>query len=301
MGQGEKDGAVPASATAETDIIDASWDDDADIESGVSAVQPDRDELDDATNRVTVVPDEPAEAWAKRLLAEAPQSSPPTAERAPSAPPFHDRETPTRPGDVEKTPRPPSLELPFSASPTPRPAKQVRPPSVDDLDLSPGRGSLPELELDLDHRPAELPEPPPSTKPQPLQEPHSEQGDPAVTDMKDRYATGDFTGALIIAESLLESDPNDEEALRYAESCRDVLMQMYAARLGSLEQVATVAIPPDQIRWLTLDHRAGFLLSMMDGASTLEEVLDVCGMPRLDAMRILFTLLEQRVIRLQSQ
>jgi hypothetical protein len=41
------------------------------------------------------------------------------------------------------------------------------------------------------------------------------------------------------------------------------------------------------------------MLSMIDGASTIGELLDISGMPRLDALRILSHLLEQRVIRLQ--
>ena len=121
-----------------------------------------------------------------------------------------------------------------------------------------------------------------------------------IADMKDRYAVGDFTGALVIAESVLETQPDHAEAKRYAQSCREVLTQMYAARLGSLSQVATVAIPADQIRWLSLDHRAGFLLSLVDGLCTIEEILDVSGMSRLDALRIMFTLVQQRVISLES-
>lgn len=120
--------------------------------------------------------------------------------------------------------------------------------------------------------------------------------DPAGRELRDRYAVGDFTGALVIAESILELDGENLEAKRYAQSCRDVLMQMYAARLGSLDQVVSVAIPPDQIRWLSLDHRAGFLLSLVDGYSSVDELLDICGMPRLDALRIMYQLLEQRVI-----
>lgn len=119
---------------------------------------------------------------------------------------------------------------------------------------------------------------------------------PMYADMKDRYAMGDFTGALVIAESILEVDAEDAEAARYAESCRNVLTQMYAARMGSLEQIVTVSIPADQIRWLSLDHRAGFLLSLVDGVSTVEEILDISGMTRLEALRIMYTLLEQRVI-----
>lgn len=119
--------------------------------------------------------------------------------------------------------------------------------------------------------------------------------------MKDRYAMGDFTGALEIAEALLSSDSADLEAQRYATSCRDVLMQMYLSRLGGLEQVINVVLPPEELRWLNLDHRAGFLLSLVDGASSIEELLDISGMPRLDALRILATLAEQRAILLGTR
>jgi hypothetical protein len=120
-----------------------------------------------------------------------------------------------------------------------------------------------------------------------------------VTDMKDRYAVGDFTGALVVAESMLETDPHNEDAKRYAQSCREILTQMYAARLGPTDQVVSVTVPPEQITWLSLDHRAGFLLSLVDGISTVEEILDISGMPRLDALRILYTLVQQNVVTLE--
>jgi hypothetical protein len=117
-------------------------------------------------------------------------------------------------------------------------------------------------------------------------------------DMQDRYAVGDFTGALVVAESILDSDPDNEDAKRYAQSCREVLTQMYAARLGPMDQVPSVVVPADQITWLSLDHRAGFLLSLVDGTSNIEEILDVSGMTRLDALRIMYTLAQQNVIAL---
>jgi hypothetical protein len=119
-----------------------------------------------------------------------------------------------------------------------------------------------------------------------------------VPDMQDRYAVGDFTGALVVAESILDTNPDDEDAKRYAQSCREVLTQMYAARIGPMDQVAVVAVPPDQITWLSLDHRAGFLLSLIDGVSSIEEILDISGMTRLDALRIMYTLVQQNVITL---
>jgi hypothetical protein len=120
-------------------------------------------------------------------------------------------------------------------------------------------------------------------------------------DMKDRYAMGDFTSALEIAETLLISDSADLEAQRYATSCRDVLTQMYLSRLGGLDQIINVVLPPEELRWLNLDHRAGFLLSLVDGASTIDELLDISGMPRLDALKILAALREQRAILLASR
>ncbi len=119
--------------------------------------------------------------------------------------------------------------------------------------------------------------------------------------MKDRYAMGDFSGALEIAEGLLSADPSDLEAQRYATSCRDVLTQMYLSRLGGLDQIISVVLPPEELRWLNLDHRAGFLLSLVDGVSTIEELLDISGMSRLDALRILATLREQRAILLSAR
>ncbi len=118
-------------------------------------------------------------------------------------------------------------------------------------------------------------------------------------EMRERFSLGDYTGALAIAESILE-EPRDTaaagEAREYAESCRSVLQQMYTARIGPLERVPVVMVPRDQLRWLSIDHRAGFVLSHVDGISSLEMILDVSGMPVLDTLRILCELNQQRII-----
>ena len=117
-----------------------------------------------------------------------------------------------------------------------------------------------------------------------------------VTEMRERFSLGDYSGALVVAESILEEEPSHAEALQCETSCRQVLEQMYTARIGPLDRVPFVAVPQEQLRWLNLDHRAGFVLSHVDGNCSLEQILDVSGMPPLDALRILFELLQQRVI-----
>jgi hypothetical protein len=73
---------------------------------------------------------------------------------------------------------------------------------------------------------------------------------------------------------------------------------MFAARIGPLDQVISVVISPEEIQWLALDHRAGFLLSLVDGQSTVDEILDISGMTRLHALKIIFDLTERQVVRL---
>jgi hypothetical protein len=121
-----------------------------------------------------------------------------------------------------------------------------------------------------------------------------------IAEMRERFSLGDYTGALEMAELMLTEDPDDTAARECAESCRGVLESMYAARLGSLARVPSVIVQRTQLRWLSIDHRAGFVLSLIDGSSTLEMILDVCGMPKLDAMRILYELVQQKIVSLKG-
>lgn len=117
-----------------------------------------------------------------------------------------------------------------------------------------------------------------------------------LTDMRNRASLGDYTGALEIAEAVLARDPANVEAETCAEECRAKLIHMYTARVGPLDRVPVVLVAREQLRWLSIDHRAGFLLSHIDGVSSLEMILDVSGMPLLDALKILTELQQQRVI-----
>jgi hypothetical protein len=119
-------------------------------------------------------------------------------------------------------------------------------------------------------------------------------------EMRERASLGDYTGALEMAELILAADPGNLEAAECAENCRSVLENMYAARLGPSGGVPVVVVPQAQMQWLSIDHRAGFVLSLIDGSSTLEMIVDVSGMQRLDALRILHALVQQRIVAFKS-
>jgi hypothetical protein len=218
---------------------------------------------------------------------QAPSSDPPPVLSAPTSSAKRPSRRNSRP---PRSPSRPALERPARRQSTPLQ------PSIG-LDLEPPRA--PEPVRVLDALEVDLPRSNPLGR-VPTLGPPSPSNDPEVVAMKDRYATGDFSGALIVAEGILGSNPAHQEALRCQVRCTEVLSQMYLARLGSLTQLVRVALSGDQIRWLSLDHRAGFLLSLIDGESSIETLLDISGMPRLEALRILFGLLDQRVIALSE-
>lgn len=121
---------------------------------------------------------------------------------------------------------------------------------------------------------------------------------PPAREMNDRFAMGDFSGALEKARYILTLDPLDREARTMATKCEEVLLDMYSSRIAGMHRTVRTVMGADQLRWLSLDHRAGFLLSLIDGHSSVDDLLDLCGMPRLEALRLICSLVDQRVVEL---
>jgi hypothetical protein len=115
--------------------------------------------------------------------------------------------------------------------------------------------------------------------------------------VKEHHDLGDFSGSLELVEKVLELDPRSAEALDYLEKNAETLQKMYASKLGNLERVPRLTMTPEQVIWLNLHHKAGFVLSRVDGMATYEDILSVSAMPRLETMRILVQLADAGVIK----
>lgn len=112
---------------------------------------------------------------------------------------------------------------------------------------------------------------------------------------RDRYQLHDFQGVLDALEDLAQEDDQTEIRNMLAES-RANLLRMYEAKIGGLDQIPEVLVSNEEVIWLNLNHRAGFILSQVDGTVSYDDLISLSGMPRLDTVRILTELLEQRVI-----
>jgi hypothetical protein len=64
----------------------------------------------------------------------------------------------------------------------------------------------------------------------------------------------------------------------------------YLRRLGSMQSIPRMVRPMQD---LELDQRSGFVCSFIDGASTIEDIIDVSSVPKLEVLRILDDLVAQ--------
>jgi hypothetical protein len=113
---------------------------------------------------------------------------------------------------------------------------------------------------------------------------------------RELFALGDFSGSLEMIEKILRVDPHHTEARLYLEQNESTLTAMYESKLGPGDATPRLAIGGEEVMWLNLDHRAGFLLAQIDGTVTYDDLFAVSGLPRLDTARILATLLQEGVI-----
>ncbi len=212
-------------------------------------------------------------------------SNPPSSRREPSLPPlfgnlWESEPPPAAACSTSRTSPPTKRGIAVSSNP-PRPQGGTqRYGSIGDASVQPRPTSATRAPIV-----ASLPTPPPAP------------ADP-FDDVRELYDAGDFRSALVMAEALLETEPEHVEARECAAICRETLATKYLSRLGGRAKILRVAMPPDEIRWLSLDHKAGFLLSCIDGTSSIEEVLDVACMHEFEAIRILHDFRELGVIEI---
>jgi tetratricopeptide (TPR) repeat protein len=106
----------------------------------------------------------------------------------------------------------------------------------------------------------------------------------------------DHSGARELLLQAQALDPTSADVSRALAESEQTLQALYESKLGKLSLVPRVRLRDDEVIWLNLDHRAGFILAQIDGTLSFDDLFSVSGMSRLDTARILVQLLEQRVL-----
>ncbi|MBK8172934.1 MAG: hypothetical protein IPK60_21735 [Sandaracinaceae bacterium] len=119
-------------------------------------------------------------------------------------------------------------------------------------------------------------------------------------EMVERFALGDFTGALRIAELLLGQDADSQTAQDYAVLCRKKLLELYEARVGGASRIPyPIALGNDR-RWLGLDRRAASVYRRVDGVTSCKALVAQSTLAELEAWQALVELYEAGAIQSES-
>jgi hypothetical protein len=125
--------------------------------------------------------------------------------------------------------------------------------------------------------------------------------EPTIDRARRLHADGEYEQALSPLEGLLDLVPLHPEARRLSDQCREALERECLSSVGSQSAVLVVAVSSEELKTFALDNVSGFLLSLMDGASDVETILDICGQPRLLALRRLRSLLDRGIVVVASR
>jgi hypothetical protein len=110
-------------------------------------------------------------------------------------------------------------------------------------------------------------------------------------------AIGETEKAVSAVDLAMSEDPNSALGQKLITRNRDTIMNVFQGYLGDLERMPQLARPLHELQDAPISPRAAFLLSRIDGSLTLDELLDVSGMPRLEAFRHLCQLYLRGILR----
>ncbi|HEX7596588.1 MAG TPA: hypothetical protein VF518_00145 [Polyangia bacterium] len=68
---------------------------------------------------------------------------------------------------------------------------------------------------------------------------------------------------------------------------RSMFERAFCACIGDMKNSPIRAIPSEELAAHGFDHRAAFLMSRLDGAINVADLLEMAGMPRFDALRLI--------------
>ena len=107
---------------------------------------------------------------------------------------------------------------------------------------------------------------------------------------------GKLAEGLDVLETMALRDPGRLDVQAFVELARAALVRVYREHVGSGGGVPRVRIPADQVMKYNLPASAGFLLSLIDGRTSVEELLALSGMDPFDVMRGISNLLDAGIV-----
>lgn len=123
-----------------------------------------------------------------------------------------------------------------------------------------------------------------------------------VTALIDRaqaeHRHGDDEMAVVALDLAVLENPDSVITQKLMYMHHDDICAVFRSYLGDESAVPKLTMPLHELASQNLDSRAAFLLSRVDGVMTMSELLDVSGMPLIDAYRYLAVTVLRGIVRL---
>ena len=110
----------------------------------------------------------------------------------------------------------------------------------------------------------------------------------------------DLEGALSLFRAAANRDPDRFEVESYIDMVRGRLVQRYRDRVGDTGAAPRMVIDPSEITAFDLPTDVGFMLSLVDGKTSIDELIALSGMDAFEALRILDELVAAGIAELES-
>lgn len=134
----------------------------------------------------------------------------------------------------------------------------------------------------------------------PLEEQMSDTARHIVHEAGELIEKGDWEGALDLLRSPGDSDRATLEYEATTELVRSRLLRQYAARVGNLAGAPSLRDAVGDITDFNLPSDAGFMISLIDGTTSVADLISLSGMDAFEALRIVTSLLDADIVEMRG-
>lgn len=108
---------------------------------------------------------------------------------------------------------------------------------------------------------------------------------------------GHLEASLELFETLTRRESDPLEVHGYLEMVRSKLLDQYREQVGGLDAVPRVELAGPELMHINLPSTTGFLLSLVDGSTSVHDLISLSGMDAFDTLRVLNGLVDAGVVR----
>jgi len=120
--------------------------------------------------------------------------------------------------------------------------------------------------------------------------------DALLKDAHEALRREDLENALDLFQAAARFEPDRFEIEGYVDLVRSHLLKRYRERIGDLQVVPRLLVGADEVKRFNLAPDAGFMLSLVDGSTSFEQLVSLSGMAAFEAFRNLGALLDAGIL-----